>query len=186
MSHSNRFTASNSNISSNNNNNNQSSSEQELYLAKLKQTHKANGSRVSLASQHSPASSLASSVASNSSLAPESQKMHQQQHPRHQHNQHQHHHHSALHLSPAEAQRLSPAALAGQQALSGKPAPLSSKSAGNLIAPGGSSPPLAAKVGRVQLLQHQQQQHQQVDRSDSASLPSSTSTSESMFKRRLG
>lgn len=183
MSHSNRFTASNSNISSNNNNNNQSSSEQELYLAKLKQTHKANGSRVSLASQHSPASSLASSVASNSSLAPESQKMHQ--HSRHQHNQHQHHHHSALHLSPAEAQRLSPAALAGQQALSGKPAPLSSKSAGNLIAPGGPSPPLAAKVGRVQLLQHQQQ-HQQVDRSDSASLPSSTSTSESMFKRRLG
>lgn len=107
------------------------------------------------------------------------QHLQQQQHIRHYHQHagsHQHLQQMSANLvgsSAAHQLHHQSASQLGHSAASTPPSP-------------GSNKLIAGSKSASNLLQAPNRQSPPVDRSDSASLPSSTSTSESMFKRRLG
>lgn len=178
----------------NNNNNNLSASEQELTRTKLTITHSELGphepllvgiqanrqeeddklaptSKHHLHIQQQPADSSSPAGRKSSAAARQQQLLMQQQ------LRHQHHHELSHHqYQSASHQHL-------QSLMSSGPSKQSSKSAISLLhgAAGANSVALDLAANGQQLAKAVP-----LDRSDSASLPSSTATSESMFKRRFG
>lgn len=121
---------------------------------------------------------LVGSSSSGSERKSAASRQHQQQLSHQQRHFHQHHHNLSQHqYQSASHQHL-------QSLMSSSPMKQSSKSAISLLhGPSGSHSVALSLSADGQQVSKQQMP---IDRSDSASLPSSTATSESMFKRRIG